>query len=134
MHTKAEAMAVRLGTDFEDPSTALGLANVAVHRLAALVRLGDGPAALDYAQTIDAQLWGRLPRERRANYLLDLAEAHRQCGNIPEAIDALWQADLTAPQEVRNRPLGRDLIIRLKESDAASPQLRQLAAHAGIAE
>jgi transcriptional regulator with XRE-family HTH domain len=135
MHRNAEAVARRFGLDYVDRSTAFGPTNIALHRLAALVRLGDGAAALDYAATIDQEVIDRLPRERKVNYLLDLAWAHRQCGNNERAVAALWQADQTASQEVRKRPLVRELIAALWESGAElqrSSRLRDLAGHAGL--
>ncbi|MCP2342734.1 helix-turn-helix domain-containing protein [Actinomadura rupiterrae] len=135
MHAKAEAIAQRLGPGYEDRNTAFGTANVLLHRVSALVRFGDGRAALAAASHVEADALARLPRERKANFLLDLAEAHRRCGNLDQAVTALWEADETAPQEVRRRPLAQELIAGLWESRDqihGSARLRQLAVHAGL--
>lgn len=134
MHQQAAEVAARLGAHYDDPTTAFGIPNVRVHRLSALVRLGDGPAALRYAAKVQDADLNRLPRERKANYLLDLALAHRQCGDYIAAINALWDADQTSPQEVRSRPTTRELIAEIMQSEraASSPKLRLLAANAGL--
>ncbi|WP_026416985.1 helix-turn-helix domain-containing protein [Actinomadura oligospora] len=135
MHDKAEAIARRLGQGYEDRSTAFGMANVGLHRVSALVRLGDGRAALAAARRIEPEVLCRLPRERKANHLLDLAEAHRRCGNLDNAVTALWEADKTAPQEVRRRPMTQELIAGLWESQDqinGTARLRQLAGNAGL--
>ncbi|GAA0965960.1 hypothetical protein GCM10009550_67270 [Actinocorallia libanotica] len=134
MHERATELALKLGSDYDHPQTAFGLPNVKVHRLSALVRLGNGSTAIIYAQQISDEELNRLPRERKANYLLDLAEAHRQCGQPTQAVEALVLADRTSPQEVRRRPLSRELITSLlsTEETGQSRSLRQVAAHAGL--
>ncbi|MCD0450912.1 helix-turn-helix domain-containing protein [Actinocorallia sp. API 0066] len=134
MHERAATLAARLGDDYDHPLTAFGMPNVEAHRLASLVRLGNGPLAVAYAEQVSDEHLNRLPRERKANYLLDLAEAHRQCGQPTPAVKALVLADLTSPQEVRRRPLGRDLIAALlaEEETSRSVSLRQVAVRAGL--
>lgn len=135
MHGQAEQVARRLGPGYSDPVNVFGVTNVALHRLAALVRLEEGRCAIAYAQTIDSQALARLPGERKAAYLLDLAEAHRQCRQHPEATTALVRAEQVAPEEVRCRPAAHTLIRRLLDVTAGQPaqQLRQLAERAGVA-
>nr|BFE32534.1 helix-turn-helix transcriptional regulator [Actinomadura rugatobispora] len=135
MHDKADAVADRLGVDFNDRTTAFGKANVALHRVSSLVRLGDGRAALVLAESLNTAALARLPRERRVNHLLDVAQAHRQCGDAGRAVAALREADATAPQEIRRRPVARDLIAELSATTTdpeVSSRLRQLAANAGL--
>jgi transcriptional regulator with XRE-family HTH domain len=134
LHHEAAAVAARLGPDFSDRVTAFGLANVALHRLSALVRLHEGCGAVAFARTIRPDAVARLPRERRVNYMLDLAEAHRQAGHPQEAAGALVRADQVAPEEVRNRPISRRLLSRLLASPklGASAELRQLARIMGL--
>ncbi|CUU61251.1 Helix-turn-helix domain-containing protein [Parafrankia irregularis] len=134
LHERADAVAHTLGPRYAHRTTAFGVTNVALHRLAALVRLHEGAAALAHARTIPADAIARLPQERKANYLLDLAEAHRQTGNNQDAGRVLLHADRTAPEEVRCRPVARQLLEQLLEQPDASPtpQLRQLARRIGL--
>ncbi|WP_018506074.1 helix-turn-helix domain-containing protein [Parafrankia discariae] len=134
LHEQADAVARTLGPGYAHRTTAFGVTNVALHRLAALVRLHDGAAALTYARSIDPEALAVLPRERKANFLLDLAEAHRQTGNTQDAGRVLLQADRVAPEEVRCRPVARQLLGQLLGQPGAPPlpQLRQLALRVGL--
>jgi hypothetical protein len=135
MHEQADQIARQLGPGYADPVNVFGTANVALHRLAALVRMEEGRHAVAYARTIEPQLLVRLPQERKAAYLLDMAEAYRQCRQCPEATAAMLRAEQVAPEEVRRRPATHLLIRQLL--DVASGQsallIRQLAGRAGMA-
>jgi transcriptional regulator with XRE-family HTH domain len=135
MHRRAEEVARLLEPGYCDPVNTFGVANVALHRLAALVRMEEGGRAVAYAQTIEPQSLTRLPRERKAAYLLDMAEAHRQCRQPGEATAALVRAEQVAPEEVRRRPATHLLIRRLLDVAAGQPALllRQLADRANVA-
>jgi transcriptional regulator with XRE-family HTH domain len=135
MHDEADEVARRLGPGYHDPVNVFGVTNVALHRLAALVRLQEGGRAVAYASTIEPPALSRLPSERKAAYLLDLAEAHRQCRQHREATAALVRAEQVAPEEVRCRPAAHTLIRRLLDVTSGQPalQLRQLAERAGVA-
>jgi hypothetical protein len=134
MHRRAEQIARQLGPGYCDPITVFGVANVALHRIAALVRMDEGGRAVAYARTIEPQSLARLPRERKAAYLLDMAEAHRQCRQYPEATAAVVRAEQVAPEEVRRRPATHMLIRRLLDVASGQPSLllRQLADRAGV--
>ncbi|CAO5184538.1 hypothetical protein FAIPA1_580012 [Frankia sp. AiPs1] len=134
LHERAAAVARTLPPNFAHRVTAFGVTNVALHRLAALVRLQEGAAAVAFARSIDPASLHRLPRERRANYLLDLAEAHRQAGHAGRAARVLLDADQLAPEEVRCRPVGQRLVRDLLGRPGASslPELRQLAHRIGL--
>jgi Helix-turn-helix domain len=132
MHEEAVEVAARLEPGYADHATVFGVTNVGLHRVAALVRLGEPDAALDHAHHIDRTSIGRLPKERQATYLIDLAEAHHQTGHTDRAVTELYNADLTAPEEIRCRPVARQLITRLWEATTPSWQLRHLAGHAGL--
>ncbi|NJC67848.1 helix-turn-helix transcriptional regulator [Planosporangium flavigriseum] len=135
MHRRAEQIARQLGPGYCDPVSAFGVTNVALHRLAALVRMDEGGRAVTYARTIEPQSLARLPRERKATYLLDMAEAHRQCRQYPEAAAAVVRADQVAPEEVRRRPATHALIRRLLDVASGEPALllRRLADRASVA-
>jgi hypothetical protein len=134
LHDQAEAVARRLGPSYSDRVTTFGMTNVALHRLAALVRLQEGAQAVTFARAIDPSELDRLPRERKAVFWMDLAEAHRQAGDQDQAVRALIRAEVVAPEEVRCRPLARSLIARLLSRPDSPPaaDLRQLAQRAGV--
>jgi hypothetical protein len=134
MHAEADQIASRLGPGYDDPVNVFGVTNVAVHRLSALVRLQEGRRAVGFAATIDGAAVARLPSERKAAYLLDLAEAHRQCRQHREAAGAVVRAEQIAPEEVRCRPAAHTLVRRLLDVTSGQPaiQLRQLAERAGV--
>jgi transcriptional regulator with XRE-family HTH domain len=135
MHRRAGEIAGMLGPGYCDPVNVFGVANVALHRLAALVRMEEGGRAVAYSRGIEPQALIRLPRERKAAYLLDMAEAYRQCRQYPEATVAVTRAEQVAPEEVRRRPATHMLIRRLLDvtSGQSSLLLRQVANRAGIA-
>lgn len=134
MHEQADEAAERMRAHHDTHRTSFGLANVAVHRVAALVRLHEGDRALEYAQRIDPILIGTLTPERKASYLLDLAQAHTRIGHYDDATRTLAQAERVAPEEVRCRPLAHRLLQSLLETTSgdSSRILRQMAARAGL--
>jgi len=134
MHEEGEAVAARLGPEHRSHYTVFGSANVAAHRLAALVRLQEFGRALEYVATIDPSLIAALPPERRANYLLDLTSAHTRAGNYQEATFALVEAERLAPQEVQCRPLAQGLLRALLSNTSGSlaGSVRTMAVRAGV--
>jgi len=134
MHHEAEAAADRLSPQHDTYQTIFGPGNVAVHRVAALVRLHEGRQALQYARTIDPALVAALPPERKANYLLDLAKAHTHTGQYQQAVQTLSQAEHVAAQEVHCRPLAHGLLrFLLNNTTGQSGQLvQQIAQRAGV--
>ncbi len=134
MHEEAAKAADRIGPHHETHRTSFGQANVAVHRVGALVRLHEGGRAVEYAHRIDPRLIGTVTPERKASYLLDLTRAHTQIGHYDDATQALAQADHVAPEEVRCRPLAHGLLRSLLDttSGESSRTLRQMAKRAGV--
>ncbi len=135
LHEDASTKAERLGPAHRGHHTIFGPANVGAHRVAALVRLRQGDAAVRYAQRLDPAMVNAMPVERRANLLLDLTDAHTQIGRYDAAIRALIQADRLAPEEVRCRPLARRLIVGLLSTRPGGRHdgLRHVAQLAGVA-
>lgn len=134
MHQEAEAAADRMGPRHDTHQTSFGRANVAVHRVAALVRLHEGGRALEYARGIDTALLGTLPPERKANYLLDQAQALVQVGRYADAVRTLGEAEHVAAEEVRCRPLAHGLLCSLLDitSGESGRLARQMAIRAGL--
>lgn len=130
---EGQAVGERLDEDRNDRWTAFGPTNVVLHRVAALVELREGNGALEAGVEATPEGLSRLPKERRANFRIDLARAAFQCGQRDRAIDYLWQAYELAPDEVRCRPVARGLLDDLnRTSPVASYRLRQLATAVGL--
>ncbi|MFD0202817.1 MULTISPECIES: helix-turn-helix domain-containing protein [Saccharothrix] len=134
MHEEATRAAERMEPHYDTSDTQFGAANVAIHRVAALVRLYEAEAALRFAECIPAGAINALPPERRANYLLDLTQANTHRGNYADAVRTLTQAERIAPEEVRCRPVAHSLLRTLLSVTTGEPsrQVRQLAHRAGV--
>lgn len=134
MHEEAARAAGRMGSHYETHHTHFGMTNVAIHRVAALVRLHEAAPALRFAETIPSADIAVLPPERRANFLLDLTEANARCGKYRVATQTLAEAERTAPQEVRCRPLAHGLLrLLLANTNGESGRVvRQMAERAGV--
>lgn len=134
MHEEATQAADRMRPHYDTHQTVFGRANIAVHRVAALVRLHRGGRAVGYAHRIDPTLIGTLTPERKASFLLDLAQAHTDIGHYDDATRTLAQAEHAAPEEVRCRPVAHSLLRSLLDTvrGESSRTLRQLAARAGV--
>lgn len=135
MHHEAEAAAHRMGPQHETHHTSFGRANVAVHRVAALVRLHEPGRALEYAGRIDPALVAALPPERKVNLLLDLTAARTHTGRYDDAVRAMSEAEQVAPEEVRCRPLAHGLLQLLLDNTSGESYrvVRQMATRAGVA-
>jgi transcriptional regulator with XRE-family HTH domain len=132
---EAHEVAARVGPGRNDYHTAFGPVNVGIHRVSALVELGEGGTAVEAAAIVPREDLGLLPRERRANHLVDVARGYSQSGKREQALTTLLDAEQLAPAEVRCRPMARatisDLVYR---SRGTTPVLlRDLAGRAGVA-
>jgi hypothetical protein len=134
MHDEATATAARLGPEHQTHQTIFGPTNVALHRVAALVRLHQPGRALEFAQTIRMTELAALPPERRVNFLLDLTEALTLTGQHQQAAHTLGEAERVAPEEVRCRPLAHGLLRSLLSNTSGEPArtVRQMATRAGV--
>jgi transcriptional regulator with XRE-family HTH domain len=131
---QAEGVAARLGGDRNDYWTSFGPTNVNIHRVAAAVELREWGTAIDTALNMPPVDLGNLPKERRANHLVDLARAYSLAARTDDAVRTLSEADALAQKEVRCRPLARDVITDLwRRSHTPSWELRQLAEKIGLA-
>lgn len=131
---EGKAIAARLGGDHNEHWTAFGPTNAAVHAVSALADLGEYGEAITIADEIEPAGFSFLPRERRASHLVDIARAEAGNGRLPESLVRLREADQLASEEVRWRPLGRELITQLRDRwpGKAPLELRTLAEQAGI--
>jgi hypothetical protein len=65
--------------------------------------------------------------ERRARFLIDVARGHAQVQDDAAALDALTEAETTAPDELRNHRLTHEVIRDLLTRERRSSGLRALA-------
>src|SRR5439155_2618573 len=105
-----------LGGDRNDHYSAFGPTNVKVHRVSALADMHEGGRVVEEARTIGPDQLAAMPRERRANHLLDVARGFNQWGKRDNAVAMVVQADSLARAEVRCRPLTHKLVLDLVRS------------------
>lgn len=129
---EAAAIAKQLGgtTALRDHGGGFSPATVQLHRISAEFSMGDPSTALAAARALPPQ---SLPSvERRARYYTDVAAALAQRGRRDECVRALLAAEHQAPQEAHARPVVRSLISGLLLSGRTTPEIRALAARAGV--
>lgn len=131
---QASSIAQRLGSDQNHAFSAFGPTNVRLHEVAAMVALGDGAAAVQAASRIDQVALAVLPRERRAQLLMDLAAGHFLVGRPDSALVVLLAAESLAPQEVHCRASSKKLVGELVSGSRPMPEprLRALASRCGL--
>jgi transcriptional regulator with XRE-family HTH domain len=121
----AAQAAARLGEGRNDYNTEFGPANVSLHEIAVAVELGDAGRALRAAAAVNT---AGLSAERRARMLIDVARAHAQRRQVPEAVAVLRQAEQITPEQVHGHELVRQLVSDLLTmQDPPSAELRTLA-------
>ena len=115
--------------------TVFGPTNVALHRAAAAVDLGEHGIAVSTHERIDPQAFGALLPERRAHHLIDVSRAYTHMGNTDTAGELLVEADRLAPSEIRCRPAAQEVMMGVLRRTKGSPagQLSELADHLGVA-
>jgi hypothetical protein len=123
----AAACADQLNEDRADLGTVFGPTNVAIHRVAVAVELGDAREAIRRAPEVDLDQMPAHLTERRARFLIDVARGHAQVQDDAPAIDALTEAETIAPDELRNHRLTREVIRDLLTRERRSSGLRALA-------
>jgi transcriptional regulator with XRE-family HTH domain len=132
---EAEGVATRLGHDGNAQWSAFGPTNVRLHRVSTLIRLERGRDAVAAAATITPGALAGLPRERRANTLVEIAHGYFLDRQRDAALAALLDAERLAPQEVHCRPATRRLVETLValNSSGLGWQLRGLAERCQLA-
>ena len=105
---EADGAAARLGGDNNYLWTAFGPTNVAIHRVATAMELGDVQVAIDLAPRIDTSI---MPVERRVRHSLELARAYNAWNRRDDALAVLLDAEQLAPEQVRYHYLSRELVV-----------------------
>ena len=134
--SEGRSVAQQLGYDGNECFTAFGPTNVHLHQVAVLLDLGDGAGAVTAARQVTPDGLARLPKERRANYYLDVARGHSLAGHNDDAITTLLTAESLFPDEIRCRPIAIDLVDDLCRSSLGtrSTEVHQMAVRIGLAD
>ena len=77
---EAGDVAAHLGRDTDHYHASFGPTNLGIHRTSAAVEMGEGARAVEAHESIAPDALDRLPAERRANHLLDVARGYAQWG------------------------------------------------------
>jgi hypothetical protein len=117
----AEEAAKQLGGDENCYWTSFGPTNVAFHRAAADVEMGEGGRAVETHEAIAPQDFAGMMPERRAHHLLDLSRGLSQVGDVGRASDTLIEADRLAPSEIRCRPIAQELVADVLRRTRGAP-------------
>ncbi|MET7947147.1 helix-turn-helix transcriptional regulator [Micromonospora sp. NPDC005324] len=119
---------------YDDPHrTSFGLVAVELARVLVAAQRGDVIGALRRHSTVmRREGWRRLPAEYRGAYLVDVARAYVQVGDLRGAARALVDADSVAPAEVRCRPLARTVIADVARAQPAPAGVARLATVVGL--
>lgn len=104
---EADESARRLGNDANYMWTAFGPTNVAIHRVATAMDLGDVQVAIDLGPRLDTST---LPTERRVRHAMETARALSAWNRTDDALSTLLEAERMAPEQVRHHALSRRLV------------------------
>ncbi|MEW2621207.1 helix-turn-helix transcriptional regulator [Streptomyces sp. NPDC048106] len=130
MEAAAIAKTLVAGTHLKDTAGGFNNATVQLHLISAEYKAGDPSAAIAAADALDPRL---LPTvERRSLYYMDRARAYARWERRDECIAALLEAERLAPEETHARPAVKAMINGLLVSGRTTPELRGLAARAGV--
>jgi hypothetical protein len=124
--TDADQSARRLGRDANHMWTAFGPTNVAIHRVATAMDLGDVQVAIELGPRVDTT---GLPIERRVRHAMETARAYTAWNRVDDAMAMLLDAERLAPEQVRNHAMSRQLVQTWMHRSRGKPsfQLASLA-------
>lgn len=124
---EAGRAAARLGSDRNYLWTAFGPTNVAIHRVATAMELGDVQTALALGPDLDTST---VPVERRVRHALEVARAQSSANHRDDALAMLLDAEQVAPEQVRYHYLSRHLVQTWIRTQRGKPSFHL----AGLAE
>jgi hypothetical protein len=129
---EADESARRLGRDANHLWTAFGPTNVAIHRVATAMDLGDVQVAIDLGPQLDTSA---LPTERRVRHAMETARAFTAWNRTEQAMLTLLEAERWSPEQVRNHALSRQLVQSWMRRGRGKPntQLAALAKRVHVA-
>jgi transcriptional regulator with XRE-family HTH domain len=121
---EAERATHRLGGDANHMWTSFGPTNVAIHRLATAMELGDIHVAAVEGPRVDTSA---LPTERRVRHSLEVARAYSAQNRVDEALALILEAETQAPEQVLSHFIPRQLVTGWMRRQRRKPS-HQLAA------
>ncbi|MFD4442549.1 helix-turn-helix domain-containing protein [Nocardia sp. NPDC058519] len=128
---EASQLARHFGPERIVYDTPVGATNIALYRVCAEVDLGEPGRALEVAK--GTRFPDRFPKERMGYFWLDTARAHLLAGDVDEAIGALYESRLAAPEHFRSSSSAKNIIkTAAAQQRRASESLRSLANYAGV--
>jgi transcriptional regulator with XRE-family HTH domain len=109
----AREFADRIGADSDGGwhQLTFGPSNVGIHDVAAAIEIGDGPAALDRAESL--RLPTTIPAIRASHHYMDLSRAYLWQGRHDRSLACLHKARELAPQQTRHHPTTREVLRML---------------------
>lgn len=114
---QASVAADRLGRDANFWQTGFGPTNVALHRIAAALELGDIAFVVEHGPQVHAD---HLPTERNVSHRIDLGRAMSLVARDDDALDYLLAAEQRAPQLVRHNASVRETVKTMHRRSPAS--------------
>ncbi|MGC4813053.1 helix-turn-helix domain-containing protein [Micromonospora sp. DT228] len=130
---RAAGVAAHLRGYDDTHHTSFGPVVVELARVLVAASRGDAVEALRWhSAVVRREAWRRLPVEYRGAYLVDVARAYLQVGDLRGAARALVDADSVAPAEVRCRPLARTVIAEVARAQPAPAGVARLATLVGL--
>jgi transcriptional regulator with XRE-family HTH domain len=122
----------QLGRESYELATVFGPTNVAIHRVAIAIELGDAPTALRYASAVHIDQLPTMLAERKARFLLDVARAEVGLADHPAALHTLVRAEQISSDEVHHHRLTRQLLPQLLAHERRGSGLREFARRCDI--
>lgn len=114
---QASVAADRLGRDANFWQTGFGPTNVALHRIAAALELGDIAFVVEHGPQVHAD---HLPTERNVSHRIDLGRAMSLVARDDDALDYLLAAEERAPQLVRHNASVRETVKTMHRRSPAA--------------
>jgi len=108
---RADEAAARVGFDANFWQTSFGPTNVAMHRLADALELGDVAYVVEHAADVAVE---NMPTERAVSHSIDVARAQTMLAHDEEALQTLLSAEAEAPQLVRHSASARETVKTLR--------------------
>ncbi|QVQ51070.1 helix-turn-helix transcriptional regulator [Spiractinospora alimapuensis] len=132
--SQARRAANRLGRDANLHGTAFGPTNVQIHTISTAVTVGEHEMAIREGEGIAVTSLPPGLVGRRTQVHLDLARAYAQKRMDAAAVNTLLEAEQLSPELIRYGAHSTELLTTLlrREHQRSTPQLRALAARAGI--
>lgn len=128
---EAEVLARHFGGDGIVYDTPVGPTAIDLYKVCAEVDLGEPGKAIEVAK--GTRFPDRYPKERKGYFWLDTARAYLLAGQVDDAINALSESRIVAPEHFRSSSQASSIIKSAASQERrASNSLRALANFAGI--